>query len=164
MIIAREIMGKTEDKRFAGKEIDWIDVPSFEATKRIMRRKTESGKEVYIELPRGSYLSHGAVIFDSDNYIVAIRRKPEEAMIIRFDGNSKTEILAEDIARVAHAFGNQHLPMEVFGLEIRIPITTSQSAMEHTLEHIELRVAEVSFTKVQFALDEMTKGGGHHEH
>jgi urease accessory protein len=163
MIIARKIIGKVGDKMFAGRGVDWIDVPSFEATKRIMRCKTESGTEISIELPRGSYLSDGAVVADTGDVIIAIRRQPEDALVIRFDSTTDTEMLVEDVAKVAHAFGNQHIPMEVHGLEIRVPITTSQSVMEHTLEHIGLRVAEASFTKVSFALEE-PQGGSHHEH
>ena len=164
MIIARNIIGKVGNPIFADRKVDWIDVPSFEATKRIMRCKTELGTEIAIELPRGSYLSDGAVIADTGDVIIVIRRQPEDALVIRFDRTADPEILVEDVAKVGHAFGNQHLPMEVDGLEIRVPITTSQSVMEHTLEHIGLRVAEASFKKVKFALEEGFQGGSHHGH
>jgi len=164
MIIAKNIIGKVEDEIFSNKNIEWINVKSFEAKSRIMRCKTELGTDVAIDLPRGSYLSDGSVIADTGDTIIAIRRQPEEALIVRFDSTADLKLLVEDAARISYAFGNQHIPIEVHGLELRVPITTSQSVMEHTLEHVALRVAEVSFEKVKLALKEGFQEGSHHEH
>lgn len=164
MIIAKKIIGKVEDRVFAGRDVEWIDVPSFEAAKRILRRKTESGLEIAIELPRGSYLSDGAVIADTGDAIIAIRRQPEEALVIRFDSTADLELVVEDASRIGHTFGNQHIPIEVHGLEIRVPVTTSQSVIEHTLGHIGLRAAKTSFEQVRFALDKGFQEDSHHGH
>jgi urease accessory protein len=45
---------------------------------------------------------------------------------------------------VAHAFGNQHAPLEVLDGEIRLPITTSERVARETVSRLDLPGATVS--------------------
>ena len=51
--------------------------------------------------------------------------------------------------RIGHAFGNQHVPIEVEGGEIRVPITTSPEIAARTVSALGLEGAEIALALVR---------------
>jgi urease accessory protein len=161
MLLVREILGDVDESRFAGRRVELVLINSADATKRRLRSSTNAGTDIAIDLPRGSYLRHGAVLAADDSRIVVIERKPEDAMVVRLSSVlAPGELLCEAL-RLGHAFGNQHVPLEVEGGEIHIPITTSREIAAHTVGSLNLNGAEVTFRLVQFAKDHPLQPTGH---
>jgi urease accessory protein len=147
MVVARSIIGDVDDQRFAGKRVERLPVDAWSAAKRRLRGRTEGGIDVAVDLDRGVYLRHGAVLSDEGDYVIAVDRTAEDALVVRLTADScEARILAA--ARIAYAFGNQHVPVEVGDHELRVPITTSAEVAMATAAHeapegVELRVESV---------------------
>ena len=148
MLLVHEILGNDIEARFAGRRRELLLVDSADAAKRRLRGVTDTGTDVAVDLGRGSYLAHGAVLDDDGERIVIVERRPEEAVVVRLSLALPAVQLAEQAARLGHAFGNQHVPIEVEGGELRIPITTSVEIAQATvlalgLEGVTIEVATV---------------------
>lgn len=152
MLLVQTILGRSDETRFAGRRVDRLGITSGDASKRRFRTRTDLGIDVALDLPRGSYLSDGAVLFDDGDRIVVVERQPEDALIIRLSPSLQHEELVRQAAAVGHAFGNQHVPLEITGGEICVPITTSREIAAGTAERLGLEGAEISFGLVPFGL------------
>lgn len=138
MILACEILGTVDEPRFANRRAERLSVRWSEASRSRLRRETEAGTDVAIDVPRGSYLAEGAVLHDDDQRLIVVDRPPEPTLRVRVDPNLPPETLVRHVALVAHAFGNQHVPLEVEGGEIRVPITTSEALARETVSNLDL--------------------------
>jgi urease accessory protein len=144
-----EIIGDVDDPRFAGRVVEWLSVTSGDAAKRRLRVLGDCGTDVAVDLPRGSYLRHGAVLADDGDRVIVVERATEEAIVIRLDSGPPEELVAS-AARIGHAFGNQHVPVEVENGEIRVPVTTSRQVAEQTVRSLDLPGVAIEFRHVRF--------------
>ena len=147
MLLVRELLGDAAEARFAGRRVERLAVGSGDASKRRLRGLTDSGTDVAVDLERGAYLRDGAVLDDDGERVVVVERTPEEAMIVRLSSSLGREELLTQAVRLGHAFGNQHVPVEVAAGEIRVPITTSREIAEETARGLGID-AEVAFALV----------------
>ncbi len=152
MLIVQTTLGRSDETRFAGRQVEHLRITSGDASKRRFRTRTDVGTDVALDLPRGSYLSDGAVLFDDGDRIVVVERQPEDALIIRLSSSLRHDELVRQAAAVGYAFGNQHVPLEITGGEIRVPITTSREIAAGTAERLGLEGAEISFGLIPFGL------------
>jgi urease accessory protein len=157
------IAGRADEPRFADRRVVGVAVAWDEATRRRLRRRAQDGTDVLIELDRGEFLADGAVLHDDGERILVVERTREPALVVRFSPATEPARLVELALRLGHAFGNQHIPIDVVGSEARIPITTSESVARATIaalagDEIEVEVAAV-------ALAAHAPIGGHrHDH
>jgi len=152
MLHVTSIVGRADEDRFAARRIERLPLTSGDASKRRLRARTDAGSDVAIDLPRGTYVEDGAVLVDDGERIVVAVRKPEEGALIRFAPSLGYGELVRQAALIGHAFGNQHVPIEVVDGEVRIPITTSREIAAATLERLELDGATITFASVVFGL------------
>jgi urease accessory protein len=150
VLLVRTILGTSNEARFVGRRVERLGLTSADASKRRFRSRTEFGTDVAVDLARGSYLEDGAVLFDDGERIVVVERQPEDALIIRLSSALEYAELVRQAALLGHAFGNQHVPLELVEGEIRIPITTSREIAAATVQGIHLGGAEISFGLVPF--------------
>lgn len=150
MLLVTSILGRADEARFALRRVERLLLTSADASKRRLRGQTDAGSDVAIDLPRGTYVEDGAVLVDDGERIVVAVRKPEEAAVIRFAHSLEHDELVRHAAHVGHAFGNQHVPIEVADGEVRIRITTSREIAAATLERLELDGVTVTFASVIF--------------
>lgn len=160
MILVREILGHVGDQRFAGRQIDRLPVAHAEAARSRFRARTEAGTDVGIALPRGAYLAEGAVLADDGERIVVVERTPEEVAVVRLDAAADCAPAVADAVRLGHAFGNQHVPLEVTGDEVLIPVTTSRDVVAETVRTLGLTRAALSFDSRPFARQRPPVGAG----
>jgi urease accessory protein len=165
MLAVRQILGREEEPRFAGRRREVLLVDSADAAKRRVRATTGGGTDVAIDLERGCYLAHGSVLADDGERIVVVERRPEQALVVRPLLSLAPAELVRHAARIGHAFGNQHVPLEVEDGEIRIPITTSPEIAAGTvralgLEGVEIEVALVRLGKEQPIAAHVSHGHG----
>lgn len=162
MLLVRSIIGTLGDERFAERRVELLALDWAQAAKRRLRAETEAGTDVAIDLPHGSYLADGAVLHDDGTCVIAVRRTAEPGLVIRFDQRLPPETVAEHAARVGHAFGNQHVPLDVGGGAIRVPLTTSEAVARRTVEGLHLDGVSIAVEPVAFAADEpLVKGHSH---
>lgn len=145
MITVLEIFGDATEARFAGRRIDRLPVAWSDAAKSRLRLRTEAGEDVGITLQRGSYLHHGGVLADDGDRIIVVERVREEVLIARFSRDLPVEAIIAAAVRLGHAFGNQHVPVEVDGNEVRIPITTSRQIVADTVNALNLTGLSIEF-------------------
>jgi urease accessory protein len=142
MLLVREIVGDAGEARFAGRHVERLPVDSAAAAKRRLRLVTDAARDVAVDLDRGAYLRDGAVLWDDGERIIVVARTPEPALVVRLPPGPD---LVARAAHLGHAFGNQHVPIEVEGDEIRVLITTSRDIAEQTVRALGLGAVELEF-------------------
>lgn len=89
----------------SNKQIDWLQLEWHETRKRILRKQTESGKEISIKfLNENPDLTEGDILFENDNAIIAVAVLPCECIVIK-------PINMFEMASVCYEIGNKHLPL-----------------------------------------------------
>jgi urease accessory protein len=163
-LLAREIIGTADEPRFARRRVERVSIHAVEAERRRLRRVTDAGTDVALDLPAGAYLADGAVLVDDGTRIVVVRRPPEPALVVRLDRALAPETLVEQAARLGHAFGNQHVPVEVDGCEVRVHLTTSMAIARATVERLGLERARIEEASVALARERPAASGHGHGH
>lgn len=104
MLITNSI-GHISSGAFNAKPIDLLEIEWFEASKRILRRKTQSGKEYAIKMfGEGKKLNDGDVLAETDEAFVVVRIKPCTVILL------KPRTLME-MGLVCYEIGNKHVPL-----------------------------------------------------
>lgn len=144
MIVVGRLLGSADEPRFAGRRSEFLSVAWAEAGRRKLRRATDAGTDVAVDLPSGGYLADGAVLDDDGARIVVVARPAERALRVRFASTPSHADLVTRVAHVAHAFGNQHVPVDVVDGEVRVPVTTSESVALDTVRGLRLDGVEAT--------------------
>lgn len=76
-----------------------------ELHKKILRKTTDVGRDVGIQLEKG-HLHPGDILFREGNHLIVVEVK-EEAVLITPVGNMR------EIGLAAHAIGNMHAPIQI---------------------------------------------------
>ena len=87
---------------------------SGDASARRLRGRTDAGTDVAVDLDRGTYLRHGAVVADDGETIVVVDRVPEDAVAVRLATGLPADELVRQAALIGHAFGNQQVGAQVW--------------------------------------------------
>lgn len=160
-LVIRAPLGHLGEERFAGRPVDELLLDSAEAVKRRLRRTSAAGRDVALDLERGSFLRAGTVLAELDGEIVVALRRPERALVVRFSDALGSERLWQQALALGHALGNQHVPVEVAGAELRIPVTTSESVLAEAVRRLGLDGLAMSFEDVRLAEERPLAGHGH---
>ncbi len=161
MLVVDEILGDVSDGRFVGRRIENLPVGWTDAAKSRLRLRTEAGEDVGIALQRGSYLYHGAVLADNGERIIVVEREPAEVLIVRFPPELAPEVVIAAAVRLGQTFGNQHVPVEVDGTDVRIPITTSRQLVADTVNALELDGFSIEFGQVRLGSEHPLSAPSH---
>jgi urease accessory protein len=161
-----KLLGHVQEPRFTGRRVVEVPVAWDEASRRRLRRAAADDTDVAIDLEDGDYLRDGAVLADDGERVLVVTRPLEPALVVRFDLRLSTSRLVEQALAVGHAFGNQHVPVDVVGGEARVPLTTSEAVARATVEALELEGATLTVAGVALgARQPLSIGHGHqHEH
>jgi urease accessory protein len=152
MVRVAGIVGHATEPRFAGRRVERLRVTWDEASKRRLRRNTDVHTDVAVALPRGAYLGHGDVLDDDGDRIVVVERPVERAVVVRFDDAASPSARLRAAALVGHAFGNQHIPLDIDDAEIRIPVTTSEAIALGTIAALGLPEVRAEVAAVALGL------------
>ncbi len=96
------------------KNIDWLKLEWHETNKRILHKKTTSGREVIMKfLNENQNLAQGDILYEDDKTIIAIDIQPCQVIVIK----PKTMF---EMAAVCYEIGNKHLPLFFQGEELLI--------------------------------------------
>jgi urease accessory protein len=166
MLPVRGAIGSADEPRFAGRRVECLRVTWHEASKRRLRRSTDAGTDVAVALERDAYLADGDVLDDDGARIVVVRRPAERAVVVCIDPQASRAARLRAAVLLGHVFGNQHVPVEVEGDEIRVPVTTSESIALDTVAALELPGVAARIEMVALAAQRPLLGAGarHHHH
>ena len=148
MVRVRQLIGSVHAPPFRDRRVVTVPVAWDEASRRRLRRTAADGTDVVIELDDGGYLADGVVLHDDGQRVLVAVRSPERALIVRLDlGLAPGELVAQAVA-LGHVFGNQHVPVDLEGAEVRIPLTTSEAVARATVEGLALRGVQLTTSEV----------------
>ena len=128
------------------KNFERLKISRIELEKRILRRKTDRGTDVGLNLDPGIKLRHGDVIKNGDTKIV-VEQLPEKIITVRLKNKKMTDV----IALLGHIIGNRHRPISIQGDEISFPIQADSEKEVFTklfrsiINHIDMTVEERIF-------------------
>ena len=149
MIVSNGIVGSVDSVEGATVTLDFIDVPWADAAKRLLRRRTNGGHDFALSMQHSQYLFHGAVLVNNEDHTVVVRRPKELALIVDLSQTGSLSDVVRQAALIGHAFGNQHVPVEVDGRCILVPMLSSESLMMKTVRDLELGGLALRFDHVR---------------
>ena len=89
----------------SNKIIDWLELEWHEANKRILHKKTLSGKEVTMKfLKENQNLTQGDILFEDAETIIVVDVQACASIVIKPKNNF-------EIAAICYEIGNKHLPL-----------------------------------------------------
>ena len=124
-----------------------LKISRMELEKRILRRKTDRGTDIGLNLDPGVKLRHGDIIKNGDTKIV-VEQLPEKIITVRLKNKKMTEVMV----LLGHIIGNRHRPISIQGDEISFPIQADSEKEVFTklfqsiINHIDMTVEEQIFS------------------
>ena len=109
-------------------ETEILQLTRTDLAKKRLRRRTDRGTDVAVELERGT-LHDGDILKDGGKSIL-VRQTPELVLGVRFSG----EASAESLILLGHIIGNMHRPISIEGKTAYLPIQ-AESELE-TFENL----------------------------
>ena len=104
-MLIQEKIGNIATTNVDESTIDWLFIEWFEANKRILHKKTFSGKNVVLKfLQKNPELTQGDILFSGENSTIVVNIKECEAIVI------KPQSMFE-VANICYEIGNKHLPL-----------------------------------------------------
>jgi len=128
-------------------DFEKLKISRMELEKRILRRKTDRGTDVGLNLEPGIKLRHGDVIKNGDTRIV-VEQIPEKIIIVKLKNKKMTDVMV----LLGHIIGNRHRPIAIKNDEISFPIQADSEMEVFTklfqsiINHIEMTIEERIFS------------------
>ncbi len=123
-----------------------LKISRMELEKRILRRKTDRGTDIGLNLEPGVKLRHGDVIKNGDTQIV-IEQLPEKIITVRLKDKKMTDVMT----LLGHIIGNRHRPISIKNDKISFPIQADSekevftNLFQEIINYIEMTVEEQIF-------------------
>lgn len=114
MLIQTKI-GNLSNFNASNKTIDCLLLEWYEARKRLLRKTTESGKEISIKfLNKNPELTEGDILFADETAIIAVSILPCDCIVVQ----PKNMF---EMASVCYEIGNKHLPLFYEADQLLVP-------------------------------------------
>ena len=138
------------DKKFddlKNENFERLKISRMELEKRILRRKTDRGTDVGLNLDPGVKLHNGDIIKNGDTKIV-VEQLPEKIITVKLKNEKMTDVMV----LLGHIIGNRHRPISIQGDEISFPIQvdsekeTFTKLFQNIISYIDMTVKEQIFS------------------
>ena len=114
-MIVEQIIGNTATHNIAELQVDLLELEWFETTKRIQRKRTNSGMEIAVKFVReGQRLSQNDILYQDAQKVVVVTIKPCEAIVM-------TPKSLLEMGTICYEIGNKHLPLFIQNDQIMMP-------------------------------------------
>lgn len=114
-MIIQKTIGNTKTQSIEGLEVDLLEIEWFETTKRIQRKRTNSGAEIVIKfLQEGQRLNQDDILYQDDKKVIIVNIKPCEAIVM-------TPLSLLEMGTICYEIGNKHLPLFIQNDQIMMP-------------------------------------------
>ena len=146
MIIINSILGNIfKGENLAKEKFEEIKISRIDLEKRILRKKTNLGTDIGINLDSSIKLQHGDIIGNNETKII-VEQIPEKVISVKLKENN------ENIAiLLGHIIGNRHRPISIEDKMILFPIQEDseleifQRLFKDIIDHVELKIEEKIF-------------------
>ena len=104
-MLVKEKLGNIISFPVTGKSIDYLLLNWYETNKRILHKKTMSGREISMKfLNENPQLAVGDIIFEDDESIIVVDIQEADVIVIR-------PVNMQEMAAICYEIGNKHLPL-----------------------------------------------------
>jgi urease accessory protein len=104
-MLIQQKLGSLNSLSINNKIIDWLELEWYETNKRILHKKTRSGREVTMKFfKENQNLTQGDIIYEDAETLIVIDVQPCDAIVITPKNNV-------EVAAVCYEIGNKHLPL-----------------------------------------------------
>ena len=146
MININSILGNIfKETRLKSTNFEKLIISRIDLEKRILRKNTDLGTDIGINLDSGIKLQHGDIIGNNETKII-VEQIPEKVISVKLKENN------ENIAiLLGHIIGNRHRPIAMKDKVILFPIQEDseleifQRLFKEIIDHIELKIEEEIF-------------------
>ena len=146
MLNINSILGNIfKDTNLEYASFEKLIISRIDLEKRILRKKTNLGTDVGINLNSSTKLQHGDIIGNHETKII-VEQMPEKIISVKLKENDeKIAIL------LGHIIGNRHRPIAIKDKMILFPIQEDseldifQKLLKEIIDHIELKIEEEIF-------------------
>jgi urease accessory protein len=146
MININSILGNiSQETRLESTNFEKLIISRIDLEKRILRKNTDLGTDIGINLDSGIKLQHGDIIGNNETKII-VEQIPEKVISVKLKENN------ENIAiLLGHIIGNRHRPIAIKDKMILFPIQEDseleifQRLFKEIIDHIELKIEEEIF-------------------
>jgi urease accessory protein len=142
------LLGEVCQPQYGDRRVVAVPVAWDEASRRRLRRVAADGTDVAIELDHTCYLADGVVLHDDGERLLVVERTREAALVVRLDRSMPPNVLIAQALALGHAFGNQHVPIDVGEAEALLPLTTSEQIARRTVAALALEGATIEIVDV----------------
>ena len=114
-MLIKEQIGNIKDTDLNGRMIDHLELEWYEISKRILHKRTNSGKEISLKfLQQNQNLTEGDIVYEDEQSLVVVTIKFCESIVIR-------PTTMYEMAFVCYEIGNKHLPLFYENDELLVP-------------------------------------------
>jgi urease accessory protein len=146
MININSILGNiSQETRLESTNFEKLIISRIDLEKRILRKNTDLGTDIGINLDSGIKLQHGDIIGNNETKII-VEQIPEKVISVKLKENN------ENIAiLLGHIIGNRHRPISIEDKMILFPIQEDseleifQRLFKDIIDHVELKIEEKIF-------------------
>jgi len=146
MININSILGNIfKETKLESTNFEKLIISRIDLEKRILRKNTDLGTDIGINLDSGIKLQHGDIIGNNETKII-VEQIPEKVISVKLKENN------ENIAiLLGHIIGNRHRPIAMKDKVILFPIQDDseleifQRLFKEIIDHIELKIEEEIF-------------------
>ena len=152
MLTVTSIAGNIfHDKGFESlksEDLERLKVSRSEIEKSRLRRQTDRGTDVGLDLVSGKILHHGDVITNNEKFIL-VEQLPEKVISVRL--KNKTLAPIDLFVLIGHIIGNRHRPISIKNDVISFPIQADselevfQKLFADIIDDIELSIEAMIF-------------------
>jgi len=146
MIIINSILGNVfKGENLEKKNFEEIKISRIDLEKRILRKKTNLGTDIGINLDSSINLQHGDVIGNNEIKII-VKQIPEKVILVKLKENNQNIAII-----LGHIIGNRHRPISIEDKMILFPIQEDseleifQRLFKDIIDHVELKIEEKIF-------------------
>lgn len=140
-VILAEILGNLRDMDYSDKRVEKVAVEWFELDKRFLRKTTDQGRDVGINIESCNRLQQGDVLYINGPNIIVVELSKTEAIV--FEPQTMKEM-----ALICYQLGNRHAPIFLeenqvltpldqtivsFFNKLNIPVRVERRRLEHVL-------------------------------
>jgi len=124
-----------------------LKISRMELDKRILRRKTDRGTDIGLNLDPGIKLRNGDILRNGENPIV-VEQLPEKVIVVRLRTSNNREVMV----LLGHIIGNRHRPISIQREEVVFPIQAEsekevfEKLFHSIINYIELIVEDRIFS------------------
>ena len=146
MITINSILGSIfKEENLEKESFEEIKISRIDLEKRILRKKTNLGTDVGINLDSSIRLQHGDVIGNNEIKII-VKQIPEKVISVKLKENTQNIGII-----LGHIIGNRHRPISIEDKMILFPIQEDseleifQRLFKDIIDHVELKIEEKIF-------------------